>query len=366
MESLVKLTTELVDSITNFSILTDKDLLKTKDSDDVTVNKKENNFEEIDIKKDLEKVENYNDEGYQYKDNEENIGGVVQELLAKKASNDTSTLEMSDDKIKDYVASKVDKEKTEPIAKKLIKHEEDLRHDQIVSSPSSAIGQSILACLATFPDFSSNTFTAIIVPKYFQDSPGEMDSGKMTSGTESLSEMNAISILKDSFGVRLDGIDIPQPKKEAFETKFLNTSIKRVKPNTTITRNITLNLRLDTDLYICEFFEKASGFSRWRKEGDKSAVELFPNIFSTNLHNRDKHNTDKAMKGTFDLYIYHQVNVEKAHPIGHDHNYILYILRDLKPLGRSGNLEFKNDGANPLQASFKFVYRKCEQFSYNV
>lgn len=305
--------------------------------------------------------------GFKYEDNKSKVDGVVAKLLAKKKVEIPPAREVYDKELERYIKSKVDKTKTEPIDTVLNDEEEDLREDEIITSPSSTIGQSILASLVAFPDFSSNTFTAIIVPKYYQDAPGELDIGNIAEAEpDDLNEVKAARLLKDSFGVRLEGIDIPQPKKEAFETKFLNTSIKRVKPGTTLTRNVSLNIRLDTDLYICEFFERASGFSRWRKEGDRSAVELFPALFSMNLHNQDRINTDHAAKGTFDLYVYHQIKRDRAQPIDIKHNYILYILRDMKPLGRSGNLDFKSEGANPLQASFKFTYRRCEQFYYEA
>lgn len=293
---------------------------------------------------------------------------LIEQLLSKKKSKglkdrENSTTEVNDKTLKALMEAYVP-EKPKELKKELEKEDVDFREHSIITSPSAAIGQSILSTAMTFPDFMSNMFTAILVPKHYQTTPGELAVGELSKeNPDDKNEIKAANILKDSFGLRLEGIDIPQPKKEAFETKFLNTSIKRVKPETSIVRNITLNIRQDTDFYICEFLERASGFSRWRKAADKSAVELFPSLFPVSISTQVS-GGGKASKGLYDLYVYHQVSLDRAQTIDTKHNYILYIFRDIKFLGRASALDFKSDAANAITASFKMTFRKIEQFSY--
>ena len=253
--------------------------------------------------------------------------------------------------------------------------ENDIRVDTLKTNNAA----SILSALSSFPDFLTNTYTAYIYP---------VDSIVGSSNTELKNyelEDKSTKVLMRDFCFRVDGISIPQAKKEPFSLSFLNTSIKKIDSITTYNRNLSISLRTDGGLYIPSLLEKASGINKWNKIGTWSSLDnklstenlrntpLYPILRSSKKYtstNPFSNTIEDMERNEFNIVIVHNLFSTKEqepskslNPLLNDKVikgvYIVYTFEKVRFLGRSTPYEFNRATSDPLNVSFDFIFRKC-------
>lgn len=275
--------------------------------------------------------------------------------------------------------------------------------DKFVGNPVKAQNSvDVLSRMMQFPDLLSNMYTAFLFSKNESNQPESADGTKKSE--DDTFEKRERQAIADEFCFRLEGISIPMPKKEVYEIPFLNTSIKGVNNVTTLNHAIDLQIREDSNLFMCSFFEKKSGINKWNNVGELKDLETSNKLQSTPLHSllygdekykkklttylssNTKPNLDKGETDEATLVIFQNLSEaatkrdagsrtysEKSRlsPFTNSgwldgrKNFRVWVIEGVRFLGRSSAITFTIDNAEPLVDTFKCIFRQIHSYSNN-
>lgn len=261
--------------------------------------------------------------------------------------------------------------------------------------------------MSSEPDFMTNMYNIYMleVPALYKDDPNKAfktgtalgtyigqitDTGRDFLGTP---QSDFFSII----GMRIDGISIPQKSLESSDLHFAGQNIKKITGRVNTPNKVSFTVDLDQSMFILDAFHRLNG-DWWAKE--KKAYSVLDSGFLTgempkeniitgkqfllnygNLpyHNKfkDKENNKSIIDVIVEYDAAYQImsrynDISKSNDTGNDipdlkdERFLLrrnrlqrYILHDCRFLGRSSTISFSNESAEPLKATFPFVYRRA-------
>lgn len=267
--------------------------------------------------------------------------------------------------------NKIDTEKTKAARRKKL----GIAHERSILSMST----EILTAMMISPDFMSNMYIIYLT---------RLDESEDPELISNLGKNPNITFVAD-------GIDIPQVKYETFETKFLNTSIKREKPEPSITRKGSLTIRNDENFYLLSELESGSGYAqphKWQEDTyafyrdgkyNMEVVQLLPSemIWEEYMADYDVITLPSRGHASFkgktippsnlaNLGIKAEQNTAQDistlmfdklddRALGADNvRAKIYTFEEVQFLGRSNALEYKRNDASPLSSTFNFIFKQ--------
>jgi hypothetical protein len=212
---------------------------------------------------------------------------------------------------------------------------------------------------------------------------------------------NFYGVTTNIFGVRLNGIDIPQKKQKTHDLDFLTFKIPRVESTVELSHEGEITLDLDQNLYMLDamnimsynlktlYNKKQTFYSDTIKAFNSFGTQLysatqpsqivnsyilnfFPLMYSlTSGYSLELEDIKNGVRPHIDLVVFVNTNYRswtsnESDPVNLKDNLdyaikyedFYYTFSDVRFLGQSSSIKFSSEGANKLTASYKFIYNR--------
>lgn len=294
-------------------------------------------------------------------------------------------------------------EKVERQSTKAMKTYSDLKED---TNPIDVL-------MSSEPDFMSNMYNIYLleVPAPYKNDPSKAFRMGTTLGTYvgqttdtgrdflSTPQSDFFSII----GMRADGISIPQKSLESSDLQFAGQKIKKITGRVNTPNKASFTIALDQSMFILDAFHRLNG-DWWAKEKQSYSVldsnfltggmsesnKITGKQFLLNYGNlpyhtklKDKEDTKNVIDVIVEYDAAYQIvsryndismsnDTENSIPELKDERFLKrknrvqrYVLHDCRFLGRSSSITFSQSGAEPIKATFPFVYRRAMKVNDN-
>lgn len=239
------------------------------------------------------------------------------------------------------------------------------------------------------PDFMPNMYNVYFV---LVDNGKDVVDVDLSKNIESVTYDSGRNALVTPFeqrwsliGTRIDGIEFPQKKQSTGTIQFAGQTINKVVGRYERLTKLDLTIRLDQNMYVLDAFHALNADCWAAERKRKDFIENAPThpLEGKNFYNflgiamRKVNGKGKMLDivveydaDYFTFSRYHDlmgtvgfgetdVQIVKSPTESFKTDRVQrYVFHDCRFLGRSSSIQFKNDSADPLSATFPFVYRK--------
>ncbi len=267
----------------------------------------------------------------------------------------------------------------------------EIRWIKNVTSTSS-ISESatpIEVLMSQEPDFMPNMYNIYFI---LSDNNSEATDIDVSNSVDTDANDTGRNILNTPFqqrwsliGTRIDRIEFPQKKQMTGTIMFAGHTINKLVGRYERTTRLDLSIRLDQSMYVLDAFHALNADCWAAERKRKEFIESIPThpLEGKNFYNflgvamRKVNGKGKLLNiiveydaDYFTFSRYHDtlgtigygnesnISISPIDSIKKD-RVQRYIFYDCRFLGRSSSIQFKNDSAEPLSATFPFVYRKA-------
>lgn len=179
-------------------------------------------------------------------------------------------------------------------------------------------------------------------------------------------------------GMRADKFEVPQKQQESIDIKMCGQHIAKISGKVNKVNKSSIDVALDQSMFILDAMHRLNGdFFAQEREAQSTfeaaqileGKQFYINFGKLPIHYKNskiqmidiivEYDADYMQMSRFEdnTAIDTKMKIDKRYLDGKSNRVQRYIFHDCRFLGRSSNIQFDSESANPIKATFPFTYR---------